>query len=161
MAGTNGSTDGAARIKGAILFRKREWPLWNPKRKACIGSLKLEEVRRLRIESALRGGIASLAAIGGAIRFGLLLLPAAALPILRRCSLIFFCRWCRHFRWCLPQRAQFYHLLPDSANKRGERSNAATVGTCKIDRIQSRRRLRKTADTQAERQRVIEVRQIV
>ena len=69
MAGMNGSTDGAARIKGAILFRKREWPLWNPKRKACIGSLKLEEVRRLRIESALRGGIASLAAIGGAIRF--------------------------------------------------------------------------------------------
>ena len=64
MAGMNGSTDGAARIKGAILFRKREWPLWNPKRKACIGSLKLEEVRRLRIESALRGGIASLAAIG-------------------------------------------------------------------------------------------------
>ena len=63
MAGTNGSTDGAARIKGAILFRKREWPLWNPKRKACIGSLKLEEVRRLRIESALRGGIASLAAL--------------------------------------------------------------------------------------------------
>ena len=22
------------RVKGAILFRKREWPLWNPKRKA-------------------------------------------------------------------------------------------------------------------------------
>ena len=64
MAGTNGSTDGAARIKGGILFRKRECPLWNPKRKACIGSLKPEEVRRLRIESALRGGIASLAAIG-------------------------------------------------------------------------------------------------
>ncbi len=64
MAGMNGSTDGAARIKGAILFRKREWPLWNPKRKACIGSLEPEEVRRLRIESALRGGIASLAAIG-------------------------------------------------------------------------------------------------
>ena len=21
-------------VKGAILFRKREWPLWNPKRKA-------------------------------------------------------------------------------------------------------------------------------
>ena len=39
-------------------------PLWNPKRKTHIGSLKLEEVRRLRIESALRGGIASLAAIG-------------------------------------------------------------------------------------------------
>ena len=28
--------------KGAILFRKREWPLWNPKRKAWIGSLELE-----------------------------------------------------------------------------------------------------------------------
>ena len=24
----------AAAQKGAILFRKREWPLWNPKRKA-------------------------------------------------------------------------------------------------------------------------------
>ena len=69
MAGMNGSTDGAARIKGVILFRKREWPLWNPKRKACIGSLEPEEVRRLRIESALRGGIASLAAIVVAIRF--------------------------------------------------------------------------------------------
>ena len=30
------------RVKGAILFRKREWPLWNPKRKAWIGSLELE-----------------------------------------------------------------------------------------------------------------------
>ena len=28
--------------KGAILFRKREWPLWNPKRKTLIGSLRLE-----------------------------------------------------------------------------------------------------------------------
>ena len=30
------------RVKGAILFRKREWPLWNPKRKALLGSLNLE-----------------------------------------------------------------------------------------------------------------------
>ena len=30
------------RVKGAILFRKREWPLWNPKRKTLIGSLRLE-----------------------------------------------------------------------------------------------------------------------
>ena len=29
-----GSAFGAARIKGDILFRKREYPLWNPKRKA-------------------------------------------------------------------------------------------------------------------------------
>ena len=49
----------------------------------------------------------------------------------------------------------------DGANKRGERSNAASVGTCKADNIQSRRRLRKTADTQAERQRVVEGSQIV
>ena len=40
----------------------------------------------------------------------------------------------------------------DGANKRGERSNAAPVGTCKSDNIQSRRRLLKAADTQAERQ---------
>ena len=49
----------------------------------------------------------------------------------------------------------------DGANKRGERSNAALVGTCKADNIQSRRRLRKAADTQAERQRVVEGSQIV
>ena len=65
----------------------------------------------------------------------LLLLSAAALPILRRCSLISFC-----------QNANLF----DSAY-RGERSNAAPVGTCKSDKIQSRRRLRKTNDTQAER----------
>ena len=27
------SAKGAARVKGDILFRKREYPLWNPKRK--------------------------------------------------------------------------------------------------------------------------------
>ena len=44
------------RIKGAILFRKREWPLWNPKRKdegpspstPHIGSFNLEELHALR-----------------------------------------------------------------------------------------------------------------
>ena len=49
----------------------------------------------------------------------------------------------------------------DGANKCGERSNAALVGTCKADNIQSRRKLLKTADTQAERQRVVEGSQIV
>ena len=72
------------RIKGAILFRKREWPLWNPKRKASIGSLELEHplclwngntcARRGRVEVA--------------IRFDLLLLSAAALPVSWQCSLI-------------------------------------------------------------------------
>ena len=32
--GGEGSAVGAARIKGDILFREREYPLWNPKRKA-------------------------------------------------------------------------------------------------------------------------------
>ena len=90
----------------------------------------------------------------------LLLASAAALLILRRCSLI-----------CFYQNANisgsayrgerssttFYR----QCKQRGERSNAALVGTCKADNIQSRRRLRKTADTQAERQRVVEVHQIV
>ena len=47
--------------KGAILFRKREWPLWNPKRKdegpspstPHIGSLGLEELHALRSVSAV------------------------------------------------------------------------------------------------------------
>ena len=42
------SASGAARIKGDILFRKREYPLWNPKRKALIGSFGLERLLCLR-----------------------------------------------------------------------------------------------------------------
>ncbi|MCC2173319.1 hypothetical protein AAAV73_08130, partial [Hominicoprocola fusiformis] len=50
------SASGAARIKGDILFREREYPLWNPKRKdegpspstPDIGSLDLEELLSLR-----------------------------------------------------------------------------------------------------------------
>ena len=45
------------RVKGDILFRKREYPLWNPKRKAFIASEQLEELqdctaraRRCRVE---------------------------------------------------------------------------------------------------------------
>ena len=70
----------------------------------------------------------------------LLLASAAALESERECGVITFYRQCKQ---C------------------GERSNAASVGTCKADNIQSRRRLRKTADTQAERQRVVEGSQIV
>ena len=47
-AGGEGSAFGAARIKGDILFRKREYPLWNPKRKALIGSFGLERLLCLR-----------------------------------------------------------------------------------------------------------------
>ena len=46
--GGEGSAFGAARIKGDILFRKREYPLWNPKRKALIGSFGLERLLCLR-----------------------------------------------------------------------------------------------------------------
>ena len=70
----------------------------------------------------------------------LLLASAAALESERECGVITFYRQCK---------------------QRGERSNAALVGTCKADNIQSRRRLRKANESQAERQRVVEVHQIV
>ena len=73
---------------GYSLSRKRVSPFKSPERKVCIGSLKLEGVRRLWNGSALRGGIASLAAIASATRLDLLLLSAAALPIFRRYRLI-------------------------------------------------------------------------
>ena len=131
---------------GCSLSSEREQPpLHPPRERDSIAGLQLEGVRRLGSGSALRGGIASLAAIGGARRFGLLLLPAAALPILRRCSLISFC-----------QNANLF-----GSAYRGERSNAAPVGTCKADNIRSRRKLRKANESQAERQRVVEVGQIV
>ena len=53
--GGESSASGAAQIKGDILFRKREYPLWNPKRTRGegpstpdIGSLNLEELLSLR-----------------------------------------------------------------------------------------------------------------
>ena len=60
-AAGKGSASGAARIKGDILFRKREYPLWNPKRKdegpspstPHIDSLDLEELHALRNVSAV------------------------------------------------------------------------------------------------------------
>ena len=53
------------RVKGGILFRKREYPLWNPKRKAFIASEQLEELQCLPIALPARG----VAAFGVAIRF--------------------------------------------------------------------------------------------
>ena len=68
--GGEGSAFGAARIKGDILFRKREYPLWNPKRKALIGSFGLERLlclrngtacaRRCRVRTARRFASASI-----------------------------------------------------------------------------------------------------
>ena len=58
--GGESSASGAAQIKGDILFRKREYPLWNPKRTRGegpstpdIGSLQLEELHALRIAQPL------------------------------------------------------------------------------------------------------------
>ena len=58
------------RVKGGILFRKREYPLWNPKRKAFIASEQLEELqclpitlpiaRRCRVSIAIRLASASI-----------------------------------------------------------------------------------------------------
>ena len=111
--------------------------------------------------TALRGGIAALAAIGSAIRFAsasCIRCRSADLPSVQPNFLL--------------SVVQTFSVVPaaastisppstDGANKRGERSNAAPVGTCKSDNIQSRRRLLKAADTQAERQRVVEATQIV
>ena len=144
-----------------ISFSKRDIPPLDPPRENCIASLQHEEVRRLGSGSALRGGIASLAAIGG-------------------CETI----WCTSTTRCrsadlaqvqpnfLLSAVQAFSVVPaaastvlphstDSANKRGERSNAAPVGTCKADNIRSRRKLQKAAESQAERQRVVGVDQIV
>ena len=144
-----------------ISFSKRDIPPFDPPRENCIGSLQLEEVRCLRSGSALRGGIASLAAIVVAIRFAsasCIRCRSADLPSVQPNFLLSVVQ-----TFSVVPAAASAVLPPstDSANKRGERSDAALVGTCKVDRIQSRRRLRKTADTQEERQRVVEESQIV
>ena len=74
--------------KGGYSLSQKRIPPLKPPEKGLIGSLDLEGVRRLRNATSLRGGLAPLAAIGSAIRFDLLLLPAAALPILQKYSLI-------------------------------------------------------------------------
>ena len=151
-----------------ISFSKRDTPPLDPPRENSIGSLQLEGGRRLGSGSALRGGIAALAAIGSAIRF------ASASCI--RCRSAYLPSVQPNF---LLSVVQAFSVVPaaastisppstgsainaasavlppstDSANKCSERSNAAPVGTCKSDKIQSRRKLLKTADTQAKRQR--------
>lgn len=41
------------RVKGGILFRKREYPLFIPQRKAYIAGLALEELHTLRSVGAV------------------------------------------------------------------------------------------------------------
>ena len=83
--------------KGGILFRKREYPFETPRERP-------DRQSRSRRSAAppewkhLRGGLAPLAAIGSATRLDLLLLPAAALPISQKYSLIPVYRWCQSRR---------------------------------------------------------------
>ena len=128
-----------------ISFSKRDTPPLDPPRENSIGSLKLEGVRRLGNDGTCVAALLRSPPLVLLYDLPLLLLSAAALPIFRRCRLISFCR----------------NANISGSAYRGERSNAALVGTCRIDNIRSRRKLRKAADTQAKRQRVVEATQIV
>ena len=80
------SAAGAARGKGGYsLSRKRVSPFKSPERKVYIASEQLEELQCLPIALPPDRGVA---AFGVARRFGLLLLSAAALPILWECTVI-------------------------------------------------------------------------
>ena len=67
------------RGKGDILFRKREYPLWNPKRKAF--RLAVADSNDL-YASGMRLSARGIVALGVAIRLDVLLSSAAALLIL-------------------------------------------------------------------------------
>ena len=136
----DGSAAGAARAREGYLFLKKRYPSLRPTQRKLHWQLAARRSAAPGEWESLRGGIASLAAMVGAKRF-------ASASIIR----------CRSADLA---SVQTNHLLP-MAQQRGERSNAALVGTCKADNIQSRRRLRKANESQAERQRVVEVHQIV
>ena len=79
------SAAGAVRGKGGYsLSHKRVSPFKSPERKVYIASEQLEELQCLPIALPSRG----VAAFGVARRFGLLLLSAAALPILWECTVV-------------------------------------------------------------------------
>ena len=96
--------DGGRESKGVFSFAKENTPFGTPRERP-------DRQPRSRRRAAppewkhLRGGLALLAAIGSAIRFDLLLLPAAALPILQKYSLTSVYRWCqsrRRAKQCRP-----------------------------------------------------------
>ena len=79
------SAASAVRGKGGYsLSQKRVSPFKSPERKVYIASEQLEELQCLPIALPSRG----VAAFGVARRFGLLLLSAAALPILWECTVV-------------------------------------------------------------------------
>ena len=67
------------RVKGAILFRKREWPLWNPKRKAFDWQSQARMAFVPPEGDCLRAALPRLELL---YDLPLLLSSAAALPIL-------------------------------------------------------------------------------
>ena len=71
-------------IKGPFSLQKRMAPFRSPRERFQIGGLRARMTLCLRNAISARGK----AALSPAIRFDLLLLPAAALLILRKCSLI-------------------------------------------------------------------------
>ena len=73
------------RVKGGVLFREREHPLWNPQRKAFF---HCKQAARRGVMLADATSCARRSRVAVAIRFGLLLLSAAALPILWECTVI-------------------------------------------------------------------------
>ena len=73
------------RVKGGVLFREREHPLWNPQRKAFF---HCKQAARRGVMLADATSCARRCRVSIAIRFGLLLLSAAALPILWECTVI-------------------------------------------------------------------------
>ncbi len=73
------------RVKGGVLFREREHPLWNPQRKALF---HCKQAARRGAMLADATSCARRCRVSIAIRFDLLLLSAAALPILQKCAVI-------------------------------------------------------------------------
>ena len=75
----------AARAKGDILFHEREYPPLNPPRERFrLAVSGLNNLYAFGMQLPARG----VAAFGVARRFGLLLLSAAALPILWECTVV-------------------------------------------------------------------------
>ena len=105
------------RVKGGILFRKREYPLWNPKRKAFIASEQLEELQCLPIALPARGE----AALSSAIRFA-----SASIIRCRSAHLVEVQPNFRLTEHCSMRRAQQCRIR-QAVCRRGERHSRLTI----------------------------------
>ena len=105
------------RVKGGILFRKREYPLWNPKRKAFIASEQLEELQCLPITLP----IARRCRVSIAIR-----LASASIIRCRSAHLVEVQPNFRLTEHCSMRRAQQCRI-PHAVCRRGERHSRLTI----------------------------------